>query len=165
MKSFLLLIRLLTLMVLLHLIGLSFEISKSSFTNHSTSKSNSKNLLSNQAEHSSFTDTKNKGIIQQGWLRIASDQLTDQSIHRDIPLPDHRTKPINYSSGTSSQDIPIGVFRINSEFSEDQVSIPSPESFYFRLSPNLLYYSEGKDDMRVVDSIHIKSISEMSSNV
>lgn len=64
-------------------------------------------------------------------------------------------------------DVPYlgGIFRVNSKFNSGNLNVPSRNSFYFRISGNLIFYSELKDDIRVIDSLNKNRIKRIEENV
>jgi hypothetical protein len=102
-------------------------------------------------------------IIKEGWLTISSESFKNLKIYNPIPMPDQTLVPVKIDS---DGPFPNASFRMNTKFNPSNVNIiPDKDSFYFRLSANLLYYSELKQDVKVLDSVHISSLTTLSGNV
>lgn len=54
-----------------------------------------------------------------------------------------------------------GTFRVNSKYERNSPIIPTPNSFFFRLANNMIYYSQIEDDIRILDSFSTDYIYEV----
>jgi hypothetical protein len=91
-------------------------------------------------------------LHHEGWLKIGTEikQTTNTT---------NTTKANNSTDNTSK-------FKINKKFNEANINIiPSSNSFYFRLNQNLIYYTEYKEEVKIIDSVHITNLIEKNVNV
>jgi carbonic anhydrase len=69
----------------------------------------------------------------------------------------------NSSSTSTNNSTSTTESKINSFYNSANVNlIPSENSFYFRLNKDLIYYSELKEEIKIVDSIRIGSLDKVN---
>jgi carbonic anhydrase len=90
-------------------------------------------------------------ILMTDYMLISSPQFKNTKKFPPLQLPDGKTVKIK---------IDEGYYRIN-DFSKGPNAPPSNKHFWFRMSGRNLYYSTNKDDINVLGSIRIKSISDV----
>ena len=93
-------------------------------------------------------------IYKFGWLKISSKVFTNLRRYPKIIIPGKKIHNII---------VDTNYFRLNDEYSRYSKSIPHHRDFWFRLSGRLLYYSNRKEDINVLDSIYIKNIKSVLS--
>ena len=93
-------------------------------------------------------------LFKVGWLKISSKAFRNISKYPPIKIPNNRVHRIllNYHN-----------FRINDRFHKGSKSIPNQKAFWFRLSGRILYYSNKKDEINVLDTLYVKNIKTVLS--
>lgn len=93
-------------------------------------------------------------LFKVGWLKVSSKIFRNTNKYPPIRIPGKRIHSILIDSND---------FRLNDLYKEGSKSIPHHRDFWFRLSGRLLYYSNTKEDINVLDSIYIKNIKTVLS--
>jgi len=89
-------------------------------------------------------------IKKEGFMRFSSDQLSNIMKYPPIPAdtekPDEKDVDLKLMKPKNLDELPPalnkkGNFRKNSQFAEGG-AIPTPDSFYFRINGESIYYTE-----------------------
>lgn len=90
-------------------------------------------------------------ILMTDYMKISSPQFKNTKKFPPLELPDGKTVKIKIDSQ---------YYRIN-DFAKGPNAPPSNKHFWFRMSGRNLYYSTNKEDINVLGSIRIKSMSDV----
>lgn len=144
--------------------------SKDTFTVESLFNSNAAPAAAAPAAAAAGAAASPAKIIKEGWLKLSSVQTLSTRRYPNIPLGnnnfakvDNIRKNVATTPQAPGQASPGESFRKNQHSGIDK-TVPSEESFYFRISGLNLYYTETQKDMIVLGAIAVTNIVSPSTS-